>query len=276
MSENMINQLAPVLVAAISLIGTITVAYFQYKGNQAQRKDKETAAAERKAKEAEESRDAALKALEEEKTKKAFEELDAKITELNGKIGSVTRGVKLISDRVEKMHVRVTGRTAELEAKVAQMIELLSKYAQTYSTIVRYYDRTNKRFDQLVGIENSNLRYTVASVDAIETLVQIMHAMHDDDNHPEELQKLDSIAAQIRSVKNTFVESMVDVGVKNTGDPEDDDEVKRLAHQKEQMKMPPASQPGHGDAVERDMELGMLMDEIVNGVDSMLHELTDE
>lgn len=274
MSENMINTLVPVLVAAISMIGTITVAYFQFKGNREKRKNEETAEAERKAKEAEEARNAAVKELEEEKKRQQLESLDNKITELNTKLMSVSRGIKLISDRVEKMHVRTSGRTAELEAKVAQMIELLSKYAQTYSTIVRYYDRTNKRFDQLVGIENSNLKYTVASVDAIEALVQIMRSMHDDGDHPDELQKLDTIAEQIRAVKCTFVESMMDAGVKNTESA--DDEVNRLAHQKSQMKMPPASQSGFGDSSEREMELNILMDEIVTGVDSMLHELTDE
>lgn len=274
MSENMINMLVPVLVAAISMIGTITVAYFQFKGNREKRKNEETAEAERKAKEAEEARNAAVKELEEEKKRQQLESLDNKITELNTKLMSVSRGIKLISDRVEKMHVRTSGRTAELEAKVAQMIELLSKYAQTYSTIVRYYDRTNKRFDQLVGIENSNLKYTVASVDAIEALVQIMRSMHDDGDHPDELQKLDTIAEQIRAVKCTFVESMMDAGVKNTESA--DDEVNRLAHQKSQMKMPPASQSGFGDSSEREMELNILMDEIVTGVDSMLHELTDE
>lgn len=274
MSENMINTLVPVLVAVISMIGTITVAYFQFKGNREKRKNEETAEAERKAKKAEEARNAAVKELEEEKKRQQLESLDNKITELNTKLMSVSRGIKLISDRVEKMHVRTSGRTAELEAKVAQMIELLSKYAQTYSTIVRYYDRTNKRFDQLVGIENSNLKYTVASVDAIEALVQIMRSMHDDGDHPDELQKLDTIAEQIRAVKCTFVESMMDAGVKNTESA--DDEVNRLAHQKSQMKMPPASQSGFGDSSEREMELNILMDEIVTGVDSMLHELTDE
>ena len=274
MSENMINTLVPVLVAVISMIGTITVAYFQFKGNREKRKNEETAEAERKAKEAEEARNAAVKELEEEKKRQQLESLDNKITELNTKLMSVSRGIKLVSDRVEKMHVRTSGRTAELEAKVAQMIELLSKYAQTYSTIVRYYDRTNKRFDQLVGIENSNLKYTVASVDAIEALVQIMRSMHDDGDHPDELQKLDTIAEQIRAVKCTFVESMMDAGVKNTESA--DDEVNRLAHQKSQMKMPPTSQSGFGDSSEREMELNILMDEIVTGVDSMLHELTDE
>lgn len=270
----MINTLVPVLVAVISMIGTITVAYFQFKGNREKRKNEETAEAERKAKEAEEARNAAVKELEEEKKRQQLESLDNKITELNTKLMSVSRGIKLVSDRVEKMHVRTSGRTAELEAKVAQMIELLSKYAQTYSTIVRYYDRTNKRFDQLVGIENSNLKYTVASVDAIEALVQIMRSMHDDGDHPDELQKLDTIAEQIRAVKCTFVESMMDAGVKNTESA--DDEVNRLAHQKSQMKMPPTSQSGFGDSSEREMELNILMDEIVTGVDSMLHELTDE
>lgn len=265
MSDNAITQIATVLVALISLIGTLGVAYIQFKATRQKAKSDEAAAAEKRADEAEKEKKKAEERLAAELHQKELDAINARIDKTNSTFEEVSRNIKLISERIEKMHVKMTGRTAELEEKVAQVIELLSKYAQTYSIIVRQYERTNRRIGQLSEIETVNLHYTIASVEITESLLHVAREMHLND--PDKMARLDQIENQIHEVKASFTNALMESSMHAI------DAQKEIASKTTLPKMSGLTPPAPSSHMD---EIDTIMSEIATGVNSVLHELTGE
>lgn len=216
-SEPVLVQGTAIILAIVSLAGTIITSWFNYrektrtKTSEAEKAAKEEAAREKK--EAEEAR----KALEEVNRQKLLDEMKKEIEALSAKIKQTAANSRSYVARGDKQYQKIMGRIKDNEDSVTKITQVLAKNARTYSGLTLMNDETISKLNQLSQIERTNLGLTRNLGDILADLSVTLEKMMLHDGNPEHakhLAELGTIIQRVTAARTAFVEAMLNDSIK--------------------------------------------------------------
>ncbi|MDE6040009.1 MAG: hypothetical protein K2F99_00380, partial [Muribaculaceae bacterium] len=185
LSESILTQGTAIILAIVSLMGTIITSWFSYrektrsKTSEAEKAAKEEAAREKK--EATEAR----KALEDAHRQQEIDELRRELKDLEQKLEQANASSKSSVTRGDRQHLKVIGRIQDNEESITKITQVLAKNARTYSGLMRMNEQTTEKLRQLIQLEHNNLELTRSVADILAELATTIEKMVRNDGNPE-------------------------------------------------------------------------------------------
>ena len=177
MTPEVIGMIA---VAAISLLGTIYTGYMQYKASRDNSKRDADEAERRRA-------DNAEKELEKKRKEEEQRNIDDKFKELSDKLERVSSDIQIINGRLDNQKIAFDKRIEQAEANIRMIIQVLSKNAREYSTMMKMHQQTEERLQVMMNIETQNLKFSKELSSTLGTIAEILSRSLEDDDAKEEV-----------------------------------------------------------------------------------------
>jgi hypothetical protein len=169
-----------IAVAAISLLGTIFTGYMQYKTSRDNSKRDADEAERRRA-------DNAEKELEKKRKEEEQRNIDDKFKELSDKLERVSSDIQIINGRLDNQKIAFDKRIEQAEANIRMIIQVLSKNAREYSTMMKMHQQTEERLQVMMNIETQNLKFSKELSSTLGTIAEILSRSLEDDDAKEEV-----------------------------------------------------------------------------------------
>ena len=198
-TEALLTLIGVAITALLAFAGTAFTAYMQYKSSKAKaKKDAEEADAQ-KAKKAEEELEAQNKRIYEESIQRQFQELGAKID-------SVSNGMTAINQRLDMQKKQFDNRIFEVEESIQMIIQVLSKNAREFSSLLKLQGQTESRMQVLMDLEMQNLRFSKELSSILDKVADVLNRSINDE---EIAKKIQEIVAESGSIDRDLVETII-------------------------------------------------------------------
>ena len=196
-------ELAVALVTSIcAALGVVASAFFQYKASQTAKKAKEESDAERRAENAE-------RELEKERKEKDKAALDERFETLGKQISELAGSVNVLNTRLDKQQKEFEMRITQTEESLRMIVQILSKNAREYSTMMKMHSATESRLQIMMDIETQNLRFSKQLSGTLSTIAEIL-ASTIDGSDAEAVEKLQTTIRESEERDQKFIDAILE------------------------------------------------------------------
>lgn len=164
-----------IAAAALAMIGTCMTAYFQYKSSKATAKKEADEEARRRAEEAE-------KELEKTRKEEEQRQINERFEDLSEKLEKMSKNIEFINGRLDNQKLAFDKRMEQTEASIRMIIQVLSKNAREFSSLMKMHQQTETRLQIMMNIETQNLKFSKELSSTLGTIAEVLsHYLNDDE-----------------------------------------------------------------------------------------------
>lgn len=164
-----------IAAAALAMIGTCMTAYFQYKSSKATAKKEADEEARRRAEEAE-------KELEKTRKEEEQRQINERFEDLSEKLEKMSKNIEFINGRLDNQKLAFDKRMEQTEASIRMIIQVLSKNAREFSSLMKMHQQTETRLQIMMNIETQNLKFSKELSSTLGTIAEVLsHSLNDDE-----------------------------------------------------------------------------------------------
>lgn len=172
------EHIATVLCAIIAMMGTIVVAFFQYRSVIRQKKSELEADSakelEQAKKDLEESKRAEADRALREEIQKMNSAITASVQAVANEVSDMQKHVKGMDERMDKLSRTMERRMATHEERMRAIVEVLSKNARTFSALIRAQKQTDTRLQTIMEVESYNLKFSQQTAGALAIVGEVL------------------------------------------------------------------------------------------------------
>ena len=213
MARSVDANIATVLVAALSLIGSIIVGFMQMRSSRQEKQSASEAEARKQAEDMKKKADEAEEKLKEREQQETLDEIRRTLDTLTAKVDNVSKNVQSVHSRVDAMQLKFSARLQETEESIDKITKLLSRYARTYSSLIAMNQQTSERVQQMIRMESYNLKFTKGVADFLDSMGTAVLGLHAAESDSRAYQSLQKVLDGVEVSRQDFLQNVMQENV---------------------------------------------------------------